>query len=71
MCEGPTSAWPPWTPIPPQGIVGGPSMSRVMACLVPHGARGVQAHGSTEMGYDDDSRACVRALDIDGMIEEG
>lgn len=46
-------------------------MSRVMACLVPHGARGVQAHGSTEMGYDDDSRACVRALDIDGMIEEG
>jgi hypothetical protein len=46
-------------------------MSRVIACLFPHGARWVQAHGYTEMTDDDDSRACVRALASDGMIAEG
>jgi hypothetical protein len=30
---------------PAQVILGGPSMSRVIACLFPHGARWVQAHG--------------------------
>ena len=46
-------------------------MSHVIECLFPHGAQWVQAHGYTEMTYDGDSRACVRALDIEGMIEEG
>jgi hypothetical protein len=31
----------------------------------------VQAHGYTEMKYDEDSRVFVRALASNGMIEEG
>jgi hypothetical protein len=46
-------------------------MSRVIACLFPHVARWVQAHGYPEMKYDDDSRAFIPALASDGMIEEG
>ena len=46
-------------------------MSRVTECLFAHVALWVQAHGYTEMTYDDNSRAFVRALDIEGMIEEG
>ena len=42
-----------------------------MQCLFPHGARWVQAHSYTDFPYDDDSRACVRALASDGMMEEG
>jgi hypothetical protein len=39
--------------------------------LYPHIARGVQAHGHIERGYDDYSRSCVRTLDSGGMIWEG
>jgi hypothetical protein len=46
-------------------------MSHMIACLFPHVARWMQAHGYTEMRYGDDSRAFVRALASDGMIEEG
>jgi hypothetical protein len=46
-------------------------MSRVIECLFPHVARWVQTHGYTEMKYDNDSRAFVRALASDGMIEKG
>jgi hypothetical protein len=48
-----------------------PSMSGTFERLYPHIARWVQAHGWTEVGYDDYGRSFVGALEIGGMIWEG
>jgi hypothetical protein len=37
----------------------------------PHLAEWVTTHGWIEIGYDDDSRSFVRALDSGGMVWEG
>ena len=46
-------------------------MSGAFERLYPHLARWVQAHGWIELGSDDFSRSCIRALDIGGMNWEG
>jgi hypothetical protein len=55
-------------PATPTGAApGAPAFAQAYPAI----ARWVAAHGWIEVGYDDVSRAVVRALDVGGLIWEG
>lgn len=46
-------------------------MDRSVDEMFPHVTAWVGTHGWIEIGYDDDSRSFIRALDSGGMVWEG